>query len=550
MAKTGCLDKIKRFQNRLALIRMLAVLGISAGGIGCLLAQAAVPDSRSNAIPQAEELKQGYRPLVAALHIHSRFSNGNLEISELAAYGHQHQIDVLGITDSLLTRVRYGVGPWKKLISYWASRRAVIDHGVQNYLTSLQRAQRQFEDVVLIPGLEVAPYYYWQGDLFDGLRLFDFDRHILIFGLYDPEVIRNLPVIENETWANTQRDWGSTIGPGAMIICGAILLFVKRVREVRLTYFSLRKQRRFWLLGLVLLLVGGAWAYNDYPFGRLSDPYSGKGDIHASQHLIDFVRRRAGLTFLSYPEARVADIKMGGSTMVSAPHPEDLWLMDQYTGFEGVYGGDFRVTEPGNVWDRVLIDYLQGGRRSWPSVITGIDFHDFRPKGGWYDLIRGQTVLWAKRKDQASVLDALRRGRGYAIFQPVEGEEVTLRDFTLKSDDRTAVAGETMQIAASVTVSAVVDWRSQVRDFAQSSGTRDSESANHAAASASLPKLQRPAHLELIRNGERIDLIDSQLPMRLNRTETLGPGKYYYRLRVVFGLYQELLSNPIFVEMR
>ncbi len=538
-------------QKSLGLLRILVVLGISAWGSGCLLAQTSASGARSAAVSEAEELRQGYRPLVAALHAHSRFSNGRFEISELTAYAHQRRIDVLGITDSFLTKVRYGVGPWKKLISYSASRNSVLDMGVDKYLASLGAAQRQFEDVILIPGLEVAPYYYWQGDLFDGLKLFDFDHHILVFGVHDPKVIRNLPVIENETWANTRRDWGAAIGPAAMILCGAILIFFKRERVVRLTYFSIRKRRRFWLLGLVFLIVGGGWAYNEYPFGSLSDPYSAKDDVRAYQQLIDFVRAHAGLTFLSYPEARVADIGMRGATMVSAAHPDDLWLLDLYTGFEGVYGGDFRVTQPGNVWDRVLVDYLQSGRRSWPSVITGIDFHDFKAKGGWYELNRGQTVLWAKNKDEASVFNALRLGRGYAIFQPVAGEEVTLRDFALKSGENTAIAGEAIQAASPVSVTAVVDWSPHVEDSTlQSLVTRNGEGASRAAANSTPPVLQKPAHLELIRNGERIDSTDSQLPMRVNRTEALAPGKYYYRLRVVFGPYQELLSNPIFVEIR
>jgi hypothetical protein len=239
------------------------------------------------------------------------------------------------------------------------------------------------------------------------------------------------------------------------------------------------------------------------------------------------VREKGGLSFWSYPEAKFGIIEMKGASMISNSHPEDLWLVDQYSGFEGIYGGPFTATQPGNVWDRVLLDYLQGGRKSWPSVIAGIDFHYFKNGGSWYELNRGQTVLWAKSKDEASVLDALSRGRGYAVFQPAEDREVVLRDLALRSGNKVAIAGETLQASAPVTVTASVDWSSPPAD-------------THTV----------PAQMELIRNGEKVDSTESGLPLRVNRSDNLAPGKYYYRLRVKFAPYQELLSNPIFVEVR
>jgi hypothetical protein len=507
---------------------LLFAFGAAGGSLcGQHPAKTGVEHSTQVSSKKPVEVQKGYQPLVAALHVHSSFSNGQHRVFELAAYAHQRKLDVLGITDSFLTRVRYRVGPWKKLISYSASRNSVLDQGIDKYLAAVAAAQRQFDDVILLPGLEVSPFYYWQGSIFDGLRLLGFDRHLLIFGLRNPVQIRNIPVIENETWANTRRDWSEVIGPAATVLCGLILIFWKAERVVRLTYFSVRKQRRFWLPGLLFLLVGALWAYNEYPFGTLSDPYSGKYDVAASQRVVDYACEKGGLTFWSYPEAKVAIIKMKGASMISASHPEDLWLADQYTGFEGIYGGPFTATQPGNVWDRVLLDYLQGGRKSWPSVIAGIDFHYFKSGGGWYELNRGQTVLWAKSKDEASVLDALSRGRGYAVFQPAEDREAILRDFALSSENKVAIAGEMLQTSAPVTVTASVEW---------SSLPVDTDTAL--------------AQMELIRNGEKVDSVESRLPLRVDRSDNLAPGKYYYRLRVKFGLYQELLSNPIFVEVQ
>ncbi|MBI2822646.1 MAG: PHP domain-containing protein [Acidobacteria bacterium] len=472
------------------------------------------------------ESQRGYRPLVAALHVHSRFSNGEHEILELARYARQRKIDVLGITDSFLTRVRYGLWPWRRVLARSYSRQSVLSRGIENYLASFQQAQRQFDDLVLLPGVEVAPYYYWQGSFPHGLDLHAFDRHLLVFGLGNAAVLRDLPVIENETWTNTTRDWKTLAGPVGSIAAGVILFFVRRTRTVRLAYFSLRRRQSFRTLGCALVLAGGAWMYDAYPFGRLSDPYSGRDGPEAFQRLVDYVDAHGGVTFWSYPEAGFSDVHMGGARMVSRGHPEDLSRVDRYRGFEGIYGGWFTVQRPGGIWDQVLGDYIQGRRQSWPSVITGIDFHYFKEGGGWYELNRGQTVLWSRSKDVRGALDALRHGRGYAIFQPVLERDAALRNFALQSEGKTAFAGETLQSAGPARLTADVGWE-------PGPGSPDASAAQ----------------LEVIRDGSVIESRNVPLPLRVDLTEALPAGKHYYRLRVVFRPWHELLSNPIFWEV-
>jgi len=56
------------------------------------------------------------------------------------------------------------------------------------------------------------------------------------------------------------------------------------------------------------------------------------------------------------------------------------------------------------------------------------------------------------------------------------------------------------------------------------------------------------ARLELVRDGALIEQSELQIPIRLERTERLEPGRHYYRLRLTLGATQ-LLSNPIFVDV-
>jgi hypothetical protein len=456
-------------------------------------------------VKTAAETQLGYQSLRAALHVHSQFSDGDYEVSELASLAHERKIDVLGITDSFLTRVRYGVGPLKKLLSRTQSRSAVLDQGIVNYLAAVSEAQGQFKDVVLLPGLEVAPYYYWQGQP-GSLRLYDFDRHLVLFGLQDSRVIADLPVIENSTWSNTTRDWMSLSGPLLTLAVGLIVVFGRK-RPLRMA-------------GGLTVLAGLAWTYDAYPFGRQPDPYSGKPDWQAFQRLIDYAAIHGGMAFWSYPEARYPDVQVGGATMVSHPQPESLALTRDYRGFEGIYGENRTITNPGNLWDQILLDYIHGGRKVWPSVITGIDFHSLRGKGGWHDLDRGLTMLWTKSKELNSVLDALRRGRGYATFQRDPNRSLELDDFALHSTAGIAIAGETITTDGNVTFSASIHW-------------------------AQGKRAEAPAQVDVVRDGELLDHRIMALPAEILRKDTLENGRHYYRIRVTSD-GSEIMSNPIF----
>ena len=146
----------------------------------------------------ATELKQ----YSAAIHVHSTFSNGEHEVLELARFAKERSIDVLVLTDSFLTSVTYGIWPFDRIGIRGINKRVrlgVRDYGVGRYFEAVREAQRQFPDVVILPGVEVTPHYYWTGWPWTGLKLYAFDHHFLVLGLTEQQ-IENLPVIGNETW--------------------------------------------------------------------------------------------------------------------------------------------------------------------------------------------------------------------------------------------------------------------------------------------------------------------------------------------------------------
>ncbi len=471
------------------------------------------------------ELKQ----YSAAIHVHSTFSNGEYEVLELARFPKERNIDVLVLTDSFLTSVTYGIWPFDRIGIEGINKRVrlgVRDYGVERYFEAVREAQRQVPGLVILPGVEVTPHYYWTGLPWTGLNLYDFDHHFIVLGLTEQQ-IENLPVIGNERWGNTQRDWILILVPLTLFLGGMLLLYRGSQEEIHIRQYAIARRHRPWAAGMAILLFSLLLVWNNYPFGKFGDPYSGRSDAVPFQGVIDYVRDRGGIIYWSYPEAIYPDVVQGGSTMVSEPHSEDLILTDGYHGFEGIYGNRISVTRPGNVWDRILMRYIEGWRRSAPRVTTGINFHYFKDTGGsWYDLNGGQTILLMAEKSHAAVFEALRKGSGYATFQ-APAEELRLYDFSVETlYGAKALQGGEVEGESPVQVHIRLDWVQGP------------------------PANNQPFQLELVRNGEVVLKVKQFLPIEFTTTEELSSGRHYFRMRAVSpAKIYEVLSNPIFVSV-
>ena len=250
----------------------------------------------------------------AAIHVHSTFSNGEHEVLELARFAKERNIDVLVLTDSFLTSVTYGIWPFDRIGLEGINKRVrlgVRDHGVGRYFEAVREAQRQVPDLVILPGVEVTPHYYWTGLPWTGLKLHDFDRHFIVLGLTEQQ-IENLPVIGNEKWGNTEKRWTLILVPLAILLGGILLVYFGSQEKIQVRTYTIVRMRRLWAAGIALLLFSLLLAWNHYPFGKFGDPYSGQSDTVPSQGVIDYVRARGGIIYWSYPEAIYKDVLQGG----------------------------------------------------------------------------------------------------------------------------------------------------------------------------------------------------------------------------------------------
>ena len=100
---------------------------------------------------------------------------------------------------------------------------------------------------------------------------------------------------------------------------------------------------------------------NNIPFR--SSPFSQyKGDLGAQpyQELINYVNSNGGLVFWNHMEAPNEIKQKGRIAYKTDPYPKDLMLTSDYTGFQSIADFPVMQIEPGNEWDNVLGEYIQG----------------------------------------------------------------------------------------------------------------------------------------------------------------------------------------------
>ena len=96
-----------------------------------------------------------------------------------------------------------------------------MDLGAAKYLRAIRKARQKYPEMIIIPGSEANPFYYWTGSYFKKtLTAHDYERRILTIGMEEPKDYENLPVLHN---GNSLRHIKRHI-PGLLPIFGSLLI--------------------------------------------------------------------------------------------------------------------------------------------------------------------------------------------------------------------------------------------------------------------------------------------------------------------------------------
>ncbi|GJL65088.1 MAG: hypothetical protein NPIRA05_00590 [Nitrospirales bacterium] len=466
------------------------------------------------------------QPLVAALHVHSTMSTGSWTLEEVVRQAEALSLDAVVLTENFALRYEYGLFPLRGAFRVHTQFPSVIEYGIKDFLQEVEEVQTRHPKMVLVPGVEVAPYYHWTGSLWkDNLTMHDAQKNLLVFGLVDVDDYTALPVLGNTN--------SYEYGLQSAVNCSPVFLFIPAIwlwrrnqhqRQGLATPSSIQWPKIFavTLTGIALSLLFNAWPlsqprFTPYRDDSANDPY---------QALIDTVAQQHGASIWSLTEARDFSQHpvnpLGTVTIKTDPHPEMLLQTKNYTGFGGVYQDTRTVTDPGGIWDQTLQQYLTGERDQPPFTYGEIAFHTQGQAG--IELDQVLTVFWVQERTTAGVIEALRSGHAYAVGQYQNTFGLRLKTFHVNCGAETpwVASGETLV------------------------SSRNCEPTVHVSVAAT-DHQAHPVLVRIIRSGSVVAREEGTTPMEFRFTDTQAPREQpmYYRMDIQES--GEVMSNPIFV---
>ncbi|HID10271.1 MAG TPA: hypothetical protein EYP17_03095, partial [Candidatus Latescibacteria bacterium] len=303
-----------------------------------------------------------YLLVPTGIHFDSNVSGGKYSVEELAEICREEGIEVAIVTDHDNMRVEYGVFPLRKVTGFLirkltgkGERNSISTFGAENYLRLFEEVNARYPDLILIPGAEAVPFYYWEGSPWRGnLRLMRLHEHLLVIGLKSAEDYRRLPSIAN--------GYPREFSPKAFlnviwVVTTLIGIGIYRKRNVRRIYFGNQvfvvPSRRNQGIGALIFLTSLLLLIDNYPFlPPRYDQYHGDQDGGPYQVLIDYVNQRGGMVFWAHPEVEQR-AKVEGIEVYTPPYHEHLIKTHGYTGFAIFWEGMKYIGKPGGIWDRV-----------------------------------------------------------------------------------------------------------------------------------------------------------------------------------------------------
>ena len=449
-----------------------------------------------------------YRQISGVIHLHSSYSSGQYSLQELVDKARQKKIGILIPTDHDLVVMEYGLFPLRNLIKRREERPSIIKLGPEVYLAEIKRLNQAQDDVMILPGVQSSPFYYWTGSpLKKNLTAHDYRKELLLIGMQTPEDYLRLPLLHN----------GFSTRYALQRLPQAIVFFL----AFGIGLVLVIQKGRLRAIGVTIAIISLLLLVDQHPFKSSPyDPYSGSKGVAPYQETIDYVRQRDGLVFWAHPESRYAaeGVSLGPVTLKTRPYPDDLAAARNYTGFSAVYGDTTTAAEPGRHWDQLLMQYCRTERDRPAWAIAGADFH-VEKKGVQLDTF--QTVFCVQKKTIVAVMDALARGRVYAVRKGT-GPRLVLKNFRVKdtANGTAARMGEEISVAGPPMVEGVISVQNGGR---------------------------YPVEVTLIRGGKIWQQFEGPTPLSfefVDRGKALH--KTYYRVVVKGRGIGKLLSNPIF----
>ena len=245
------------------------------------------------------------------IQIASTVSDGKYSLDEIVKTCRANGIKIVVLGERDFMRWEYGLWPLRGLIKKTVKSNSLSAYGIERYFKEIEKLRLENPDMLIIPGVESAPFYYWEGNPFrKNLKIKNWHKHMLIVGLEKKEDYKFIPSLSNPRGFN------------------------------------------------------GGFTYDQYHGDLGPRPY---------QNLIDYVNQRNGLIYWAHPEAENISSR-GDIGIETKEYSGDLARTYGYTGFTVFYDGYEKTARPGGIWDELLKEYCAGIRKQVVWVIGGLGF--------------------------------------------------------------------------------------------------------------------------------------------------------------------------------
>ena len=152
-----------------------------------------------SAVSAAAQVSQNYQRVPGIIHVHTKASDGIFSVEEIAKRAKSKGIKIVILTDSAMRKAQYSPLPFlRSIINKTVELNSVLKYGPGKYLKEIETANKSNPDMVIIPGVEVSPFYYWEGNYFrKNLVMHNWHKNILVIGLDKSSDYKYLPMVSN-----------------------------------------------------------------------------------------------------------------------------------------------------------------------------------------------------------------------------------------------------------------------------------------------------------------------------------------------------------------
>ncbi|MCX7927449.1 MAG: hypothetical protein N2606_04860 [Candidatus Omnitrophica bacterium] len=464
--------------------------------------------------------QQDFIQIPCAIQIASSVSDGAFSIEEIVKAARQCGIKAVILGERDLMQWEYGIWPLRNLLKRTIKEKSLFSFGIKRYLTEIKKIQKMNPDILVITGIESAPFYYWQGEFWDNdFSLKNWHKHLLCIGFEDSKVIERLPVIGNK------KGLAKPISIKDILLLWPVLLIIFAVAIFRRMRQREHNKYRIPQVGLAigLILLAVAFLLNNWPFRRYwFNQYQGDLKHLPYQRYIDYVVENGGLVFWLHPDTENIS-KDGPINIETRRYSFDLYRTHNYTGFALLYDGLKYTGAIGGVWDGLLNSSLKNTKRKpvWAIGALGIDeIKDLKEA-----ILYLRTVVFAKDFTKEAVLEALRNGRLY-ILQGKRAKDFLLEELNIFEP----------KMFVSKTIG-------------QSLEIEKGRSVHLRLRGKFLNRPMEKIKVKLVKNGQLIKTLEVETPFEVVFQENDITENTFYRL-IIEAKDLLVFTNPVFVKLK